>query len=122
LYLTYHHVCYHSSILGFTKQKIWSLKDVNSVWKTDGLIGGLSMNVENHGEIAFTIPTNCENVYTVFDQLLKMKVQDNNLEDETKNNSSTTATNNSTSGIIAGNNEITNEQKEQVEEQTAKWF
>ena len=27
--------------------------------------------LENHGEIAFTIPTNCENVYTVFDQLLK---------------------------------------------------
>ena len=53
------------------------LNDVTSVWKTDSLIGGgLSMNVENHGEISFTIPTNCDNVYTVLDQLLRMHRED----------------------------------------------
>ena len=36
LWLTYDHLYFHSSILGFTKQKVWSLYDVNAVWKSDG--------------------------------------------------------------------------------------
>ena len=36
LWLTYDHVCFYSSILGFTKHKVWSMKDINAVWKQDG--------------------------------------------------------------------------------------
>merc|ERR1711865_1273237 len=74
LWLTYDHLYFHSSILGFTKQKVWSLYDVNAVWKSDGLISGISIMVGIHSsdQIDLTIPTNCDNVYTVIDQLLRM--------------------------------------------------
>ena len=131
LWLTYHLISFHSSILGFTKTKVWSLNDVTSVWKTDSLIGGgLSMNVENHGEISFTIPTNCDNVYTVLDQLLRMHREDREMkrtgneregEGESKNTKDGSSSS-SGSSRFGTSSDATKDGSSEVPEQTAKWF
>ena len=33
LWVTYRHICFHSSILGFTKKKVYALADVQAVWR-----------------------------------------------------------------------------------------
>ena len=100
------------------KQKIWSLKDVNSIWQTDGLIGGLSMNIENHGEIAFTIPTNGDNVYTVFDQLLKMIREDERSDGGDGGDGGVGGV----GGVCGGNGVGVGNGGSGGSEQTAQWF
>ena len=81
------------------------------------------MNVENHGEISFTIPTNCDNVYTVLDQLLRMHREDR----ETKRTGnegegegeSGTSSGSSRFGTSSG---ATKDDSSEVPEQTAQWF
>lgn len=81
------------------------------------------MNVENHGEISFTIPTNCDNVYTVLDQLLRMHREDR----ETKRTGnegegereSGTSSGTSRFGTSSG---ATKDDSSEVPEQTAQWF
>ena len=80
LWLTYEHLGFHSSILGFTKKKVYSISDIQSVWKVDGvgLIGmqqGLNILTSTHGEVAFTMATKAEGMYVVIDQVLTMRRQ-----------------------------------------------
>ena len=78
LWLTYEHVGFHSSILGFTKKKVYSISDIQAVWKVDGvgLIGmqqGLNILTSTHGEVAFTMAAKAEGMYVVIDQVLTMR-------------------------------------------------
>lgn len=86
------------------------------------------MNVENHGEISFTIPTNCDNVYTVLDQLLRMHREDREMkrtgneregEGESKNTKDGSSSGSSRFGTSSG---ATKDGSSEVPEQTAKWF
>ena len=77
LWLTFEHLCFHSSILGFVKKKVYSISDVQSVCKKNGtgLIGvqqSLNILTGTHGEISFTV-TNAANIFTVIDHILTMR-------------------------------------------------
>eukprot|EP00944_MAST-04C_sp_MAST-4C-sp1_P007027 g7027.t1 len=77
LYITYNHIAFYSNILMFTKKKVIPLRDVVAVWKFDGLVGGVTILSNTHGEISFTIPMNQDRVFAVLEYLLKMHTKQN---------------------------------------------
>ena len=77
LYITYNHIAFYSNILMFSKKKVVPLRDVVAVWKFDGLVGGVTILSNTHGEISFTIPMNQDRVFAVLEYLLKMHTKQN---------------------------------------------
>merc|ERR1711871_68287 len=89
MYITYNHLAFYSNILMFTKKKVLPLRDIVAVWKFDGIVGGVTILSNTHGEISFTIPMNRDRVFAVLEFLLKMhKTEknpvDNNNDDANK--------------------------------------
>lgn len=62
----------------FTKKKVLPLRDIVAVWKFDGIVGGVTILSNTHGEISFTIPMNRDRVFAVLEFLLKMHKTENN--------------------------------------------
>ena len=77
VYVTYNHIAFYSNILMFTKKKVVPLRDVVAVWKFDGMVGGVTILSNTHGEISFTIPMNRDRVFAVLEFLLKMHKTEN---------------------------------------------